>query len=242
MIGQVRAGATWKAEQTRLDLTKLGVQLSPVEPDPARKEEVVTKLLEERDSFRRLLQGRNRVCCMLERGNKTAKAQTRRLRAATKREIGVVMDRPVRKVFSTVQTGSGATRRVITDPETVAAECCRWSARRMVLMQPKWSRRHDLEVRHEAWHAHDSGVRAAVVLAIDNDGDCTVQHHADDSKHKGVRRALLCIESAAFENPTAADIANLATTDRPEDTALLMRRNADGRRCRLRATESTLRP
>jgi hypothetical protein len=55
MIGQVRAGAAWQAEQTRLDLTKLGVQLSPVEFDPARKEEVVTKLLEERDSFRRLL-------------------------------------------------------------------------------------------------------------------------------------------------------------------------------------------
>ena len=99
------------------------MQLSPVEPDPARKEEVATKLLEERGSFRRLLQGRNRVRCMLvERGNKTAKAQTRRLRAATKREIGVVMDRPVRQVLSTVQTGSGATRRVITDPEAVAAE------------------------------------------------------------------------------------------------------------------------
>ena len=70
MIGQVRAGAAWQAEQTRLDLTKLGVQLSPVEAGPARKEEVVTKLLEQRDSFRRLLQGRNRVRCMLERGNK----------------------------------------------------------------------------------------------------------------------------------------------------------------------------
>ena len=69
MIGQVRASAAWQAEQTRLDLTKLRVQLGPVEPDPARKEAVVTKLLEERGSFRRLLQGRNRVSCMLERGN-----------------------------------------------------------------------------------------------------------------------------------------------------------------------------
>ena len=122
MIGQVRAGAAWQAEQTHLDLTKLGVQLSPVEPDPARNEAVVAKLLEERDSFRRLLQGRNRVRYMLERGNKTAKAQTRRLRAATKREIDVVMDRPVRQVLSTIQTVSGATRRVITDPEAVTAE------------------------------------------------------------------------------------------------------------------------
>ena len=70
-----------------------------------------------------------------------AKAKTMRLRAATKREIGVVMDRPVRQVLSTVRTGSGATRRVITDPEAVAAECCEWSARRMGLMQPKWFRR-----------------------------------------------------------------------------------------------------
>ena len=65
----------------------------------------------------------------------------------------------------------------------------------------------------EAWNAYDDGVRAAVILAIDNDGHCTVRHHADDSTHKGVRRALLCIESA-FEHPSAADIASLATTDR----------------------------
>ena len=58
MIGQVRAGAFWQAEQTRLDLTKLGVQLGAVDPDPAHKDAVVAKLLEERDSFRRLLQGR----------------------------------------------------------------------------------------------------------------------------------------------------------------------------------------
>ena len=152
---------------------------------------MIAKLPEERDSFRRLLQGRNQVRCMLVKGNKTAKAQTRRLRAATKREIDVVMDRPVRQVLSTVQTGSGATRRVITDPEAVAAECCKWSACRMDLMQPKWFRRHDLEVGHEAWHAHESGVRAIVILAIDNNGHYTVQHHAVDSTHKGVRRALL---------------------------------------------------
>ena len=169
-IGQVRAGATWQAEKTRLNLAKLSVQLCPVDPDPARKEAVVAKLLEERDTFRLLLQDRNRVRHMLERGNNTAKAQTRRLRAATKREIGIVMDRPVRQVLSTVQAGSCATRRVITDPEAVAAECCEWSARRMDLMQPKWFRRHGLEVGHEVWHAHDSGVRAAVVLAIGNDG------------------------------------------------------------------------
>ena len=62
MIGQVRAGAFWQAEQTRLDLAKLGVQLGTVDPDPASKDELVAKLLEERDSFRRLLQGRDRVC------------------------------------------------------------------------------------------------------------------------------------------------------------------------------------
>ena len=201
MIGQVRAGAVWQAEQTRLDLSKLGVQLRAVDPDPARKDAVVAELLEERDSFRRLLQGRDRVRYMLERGNKTAKAQTRRLRTATKREIDVVMDRPVRQVLCTVQTGSGPTRKVITDPVAVAAECSKWSARRMGLMQPKWFRRHDLEVGHEARHASDDGVRAAVIVAIDNDGHYTVRHLTDDSTHKGLRRALLCIESA-FDNPT----------------------------------------
>ena len=37
-------------------------------------------------------------------------------------------------------------------------------------------------------------------------------------------------------------MASLATGDCPEHTALLMRRNAEGRRFRLRATEGTLRP
>ena len=58
MIGQVRAGAVWRAEQTRLDLAILGVQLGAVDPNPVRKDAVVAELLEERDSFRRLLQVR----------------------------------------------------------------------------------------------------------------------------------------------------------------------------------------
>ena len=79
------------------------------------------------------------------------------------------------------------------------------------------------------------------MLATGNDGHCTVKHHVDNSTHKGARRVSLCIESA-FRNPTAADIASLAATDRPEYTALLMRRSADSRQCRLRATEGTLQP
>ena len=83
------------------------------------------------------------------------------------------MDRSVRQVLATVQTGGGSTRRVITDPVAAAAECSKWSARRMDLMQPKWFRRHDLEVGHEAWHVGDDGVRAPVIMAIDNDGHYT---------------------------------------------------------------------
>ena len=68
-----------------------------------------------------------------------------------------------------------------------------------------------------------------------------MQNHVGDSTHTGVSRASLCIESA-FRDPTAADIASLAAADCPEHTALLVRRNAEGRRRRLRATEGTLRP
>ena len=50
------------------------------------------------------------------------------------------------------------------------------------------------------------------------------------------------LETVGATKPTAADIASLTTTDHPEDTALLMRRNADGRRCRIRATENKLGP
>ena len=80
-LGKSEQELRGRPKKTRLDLAELGVQLIPVDPNPARKEEVATKLLEERDAFRRLLQGRNWVRYMLERGNNSAKAQTRRLRA-----------------------------------------------------------------------------------------------------------------------------------------------------------------
>ena len=64
----------------------------------------------------------------------------------------------------------------------------------MDLMQPKWSRRHDLEVGHEAWRAYDDEVRAAVILAIDNDGHyTTVRHHADDSTRANFVRIFVLI-------------------------------------------------
>ena len=69
-------------------------------------------------------QGKVRTSSMLKAGGAKARAQERKLRAATKREINAVMERPARGTIETVPTRRGDDMEVITDPVAVAAECC----------------------------------------------------------------------------------------------------------------------
>ena len=88
---------------------------------------------------------------MLKAGGPKARAQERKLRAATKREINAVMERPARGTIETVSTGRGDDMEVITDPVAVAADCCEFGKRRMGSMQPKWFRRYNVATEHEVW-------------------------------------------------------------------------------------------
>ena len=88
-------------------------------------------------SFRRATHGKVRTNNMVKAGGPKARAQERKLRAATKRELGAVMERPARGTTGTVPTGRGDDMEVITDLVAVAEECCEFGKRRMGSMQPK---------------------------------------------------------------------------------------------------------
>ena len=87
------------------------------------------------------LEGRNRAQLILNSGGVSGKSQESKQRAATKRDVNVVMERSVRVAVASVTVGAGDEEEVWTDPFQVARECCEWSDRRMSLMQPKWFRR-----------------------------------------------------------------------------------------------------
>ena len=107
---------------------------------------------------RKLLHGRKRKQYILQGGGASAQSQERKQRAATKREINAIMERPVAGAIASVTTGKGEAAEVLTGAKEVAIECCAWSERRMSTMQPKWFRRLDLAVGHVVWAADNEVV------------------------------------------------------------------------------------
>ena len=88
-----------------------------------RRERSVKEVKAALASFRMATHGKVWTENMLKAGGAKARAQERKLRAATKREINEVMERPARGTIETVSTGRGDDMEVITDPTAVAAEC-----------------------------------------------------------------------------------------------------------------------
>ena len=125
------------------------------------------------------------------------------------------------------------------------------------VLQPKWFRKYDAMDGHTVGVASGNRTRRGLVKKIDNDGHCTLQYGGDEHTISSVRRDAMCLEwqlgrSAASLNrrwkrrrgPTGEverpDMARhietiAAPTDLPDDTALLFRRSAEGRACRMRA-------
>ena len=87
---------------------------------------------------------------LLKAGGDSARAQDRKLRAAIKREIDQVMNRPSRGTIETVSVGQGEDLDVMTDSVDVSRECCSFGTKRMGSMQPKWFRRLDVAAGHRA--------------------------------------------------------------------------------------------
>ena len=70
-----------------------------------RREGAVKELKAASASFRMATHGKVRTKNTLKAGGAKARAQERKLRAATKREINAVMERPARGTVETVSTG-----------------------------------------------------------------------------------------------------------------------------------------
>ena len=138
-----------------------------------RREGMVKELKAALASFRMATHGKVRTNNTLKAGGSKARAQEHKLRAATKREINAVMERPARGTIGTVSTGRGDDMEVITDPVAVAAECCEFGKRCMGSMQPKWFRRYDVATEHEVWFSDGVTAQPGRVTAIDDDGRYT---------------------------------------------------------------------
>ena len=117
------------------------MDVSVVVEQTERRESMAKELKAALENFRRATHGKVRTSNMLEAGGSKARAQERKLRAATKREINAVMERLARGTIETVSTGRGDGMEVITDLVAVAAECCKFGKRHMGSMKPKWFRR-----------------------------------------------------------------------------------------------------
>ena len=149
---------------------------------------------------------------------------------------------------------------VITGPVAVAEECCEFGKRRMGSMQPKWFLRYDVAAEHEVWFNDGVTARAGRVTAIDDDGRCTVVDDVGD-QHEQLKHEQICHqwqleETDRTDGPNAAGTATCrdgrrmaetverlaVTKPRPEDTAILFRRNEEGREFRRRAAAGELAP
>ena len=71
---------------------------------------------------RKKLHGRERTQYILDAGGASAKSQEKKQRAATKRDINAVMEKPVRGAIATVTVGAGVEAEVLTQPIEVAKE------------------------------------------------------------------------------------------------------------------------
>ena len=149
---------------------------------------------------------------------------------------------------------------VATDPAAVAAECCEFGKRRMGSMQPKWFRRYDVAAGHEVRFSDGTTARSGRMTAIDDDGRYTVVDEAGD-RYDLLKREQICHqwqleELSGDDGPDAAGtttccdgrrvaetVERLAAVEPgPVDTAILFRRNEEGREFRRRATAGTLTP
>ena len=247
----------WRSEwvaaaRLRDELIDDGVRVATIADDDDLRGLAVSNLRESLRVVRLEVHGRHHASNMLKSGVTTARAQKSKLRAAAKRDINAVMERSRRGAIESVTIGTGGGVDVLTDPVDVAVECCELSARRMSSMQPKWFSKYDAMEGRTVWVAAGNRTRRGLVKKIDNDGHYTLQYDGDEHTTSGMRREAMCLEwqleryrrwkrrrgpAGETERPEMARHieSTAAPTNLPDDTALLFRRSAEGRACRMRA-------
>ena len=175
-------------------------------------------------------------------GTSSTKSLKQRKRAATKREVDAIMERPYRSTLSAITVGSGMNSDVLTEPTQVAQECCDYGTRRFGSMEPKWFRPHDVAEGHRVYAAVRDDVIEGTVTGIDNDGHYVVC--TDGGAAEICVRDDICHTTVSQSTPlaqTVRDVAGLRHGDE-RNTVKLFTRSAEGRRTRQRAVRGELTP
>ena len=218
-----------------------GVRVGVINPATPRSE-LLAHLVGVRRQLRKNLQGKRRTQMADDSGTSSAKSLKQRKRAATKREVDAIMERPCRSTLSAVTVGADQGVEVLTEPTQVAQECCDYGLRRFGSMEPKWFRPHDVAEGHEAYAVVRDNVVEGTVTGIDNDGHyvvCTVEGEAMICV-----RSDICHTTVSQSTPSAQmvrDTAGLRHGDE-RNTVKLFRRSAEGWRTRRRAVRGELTP
>jgi len=202
--------AVWREEwsevhELRDELEEAGLRPPHVREVSTERENAVRELRKFLKATRRSTQGKQRTENLLQSGGKSAAAQERKLRAATKREINAVMERPPRTTIDSLATGRGDDVEVLTDPVEVARECCEFGTRRMGSMQPKWFRQLDVAEGHRIWAVVQGEVLNGTVAAIDDDGHYSLTCDCG-KKVTAVKRSELCLEWQMDADSAACEI------------------------------------
>ena len=151
-----------------------GVPIGVVNPTTP-KAELLAHFIGVRRQLRKNLQGKRRVQMVSDSGTSSTKSLRQRKRAATKREVDAIMERPCRSTLSAVTVGAGDGNEVLTEPTEVAQECCDYGTRRFGSMEPKWFRPHDVAEGHEVYAVVEGKVLKGLVTGINNDGHYVVK-------------------------------------------------------------------
>ena len=218
-----------------------GVPVGVINPATPRSE-LLAHLVGVRRQLRKNLQGKRRMQMVDDSGALSATSLRQRKRAATKREVGAIMERPCRSTLSAVTVGTGQDVEVLTGPTQVAQECCDYGTRRLGSMHPKWFRPHDVAEGHEVYAVVRGNVVEGTVTGIDNDGHYVVC--TDEGGAMVCVRSDICHTAVSQSAPSAQavrDTTELRHGD-DHDTVKLFSHSAEGRRTRQRAVRGELTP
>ena len=218
-----------------------GVPIGVINPATPRSE-LRAHLVGVRRQLRKNLQGKRRMQMVDDSGTFSTKSLRQRKRAATKREVGAIMERPCRSTLSAVTVGTGQDVEVLTGPTQVAQECCDYGTRRLGSMEPKWFRPHDVAEGHEVYAVVRGNVVEGTVTGIDNDGHYVVC--TDEGGAMVCVRSDICHTTVSHPAPSAQTVRDTAELRHGDerDTVKLFSRSAEGRRTRQRAVRGELTP
>ena len=175
-------------------------------------------------------------------GTSSFKSLTQRKRAATKREVDAIMERPCRSTLSAVTVGVSQEVEVLTETTQVAQACCDYGTRRFRSMEPNWFRPHDVAEGREVYAVDRDAVVKGTVTSFDNDRHYVVQSGEDLTVT--CVRGDICHATVSPSAPAPLTVRDTAELRHGDDchTVKLFSHSVEGRRTRQRAVRGGLTP